>query len=112
MATTRQSLGVESVHLSGDLAQDQRAINNALTSLLNYLDQQVGARGTPRFIHDVNLTGHRLTEVGTPKAATDAQQYGLCLSHPSAGVPFDAQHLRLINLAEGVDALDGVNLWQ
>lgn len=108
---SKQTLGIP--HLSGQTVDELRASTEFwLRQLVTHVDQAVGARGTPTFHNDVDLKGHRLTTMGIPVAATDAQRFDLCLHTTTPGGDYTAQGRQILDVKTAATDTQAVNLGQ
>lgn len=107
----RQTAGVQT--LQAQTVEDlRRELQFALQHLANQVDQLQGNRGTPTFRADVNLSGKRLTNLGTPRHPQDAVPEALALTRASAQTSYDAGQVGIINLPAGTATSDAVNVSQ
>jgi hypothetical protein len=103
---------VDSPEMQQALVDISRQMTAWLRRIADRVDEQHGNRGTPSFEKDVDFKGNRATQVGTPVADDDAQQYGLCLHLDPAGIEWDARNIRLAGIPTAEDLADAVNLSQ
>ena len=90
----------------------RRELQFRFQQLGNRLDELAGKRGTPTFFADVDANTNRVTNLGMPTADSDAQRVDLSLHRPTPSTDFDAQGRKILNIAEGEQDREGVNLAQ
>ena len=105
---TKQTIGIPIVRISQNIQDKQvrRALDELAQETTRWLqriaeevDTSTGMRGEPRFHSAVNAQDNRITKVGIPKEATDAQLAGLSLGRASFNAThWDAKNMPILNL--------------
>lgn len=112
MATQQpQSLGIPDI--SGNTLEEIRAsVQFWMQEVFNHLDRISGARGTPKYLRDIDANGKRITSLGAPTNDLDAQRVDHCLHSSGPGTDFNAQGAGILNVKDAEQMTQAPNLGQ
>ncbi len=110
----QRSLGTP--HITGSTSDELRlSVQFWMQQLYNHVDQLVGARGTPKFLADVDANSHNIVNLPDPTTSTDATDAALSMSavprkfatplvrQPDGSLAWDCRFIPMVNDTYAVD---------